>query len=237
MAENIPVITVDGPSGTGKGTLCIQLALGLDWHLLDSGALYRIVATGAMKHEIHWDDEDALATLASDLNVRFDVTSTGNLVKVYFEEEEVSHLIRTEDCGRYASIVAAYPKVRAALFERQRQFQQAPGLIADGRDMGTTVFPDAELKIYLTASAEVRAKRRQKQLMEQGISVNLAQLSADIAERDTRDSERKTSPLRPADDAIIIDTSDVNIQQVVDRVGELVQKTFSISPTFSSHCN
>lgn len=232
MKRSVPVITVDGPSGTGKGTLCGILASRLGWHLLDSGALYRITATGAMKHGIHWDDEVQLAELASGMDVRFAVRASGQQVDVLFEGEEVSQVIRTEDCGRHASIVAAYPAVRTALLQRQLLFRQAPGLVADGRDMGTVVFADAELKIYLTASAEVRAERRHKQLKEQGISVNLAQLSADIAERDIRDSERKTSPLRPADDAIILDTSDVTIADVVAQVGQLVQETFDSISTF-----
>lgn len=230
--NTIPMITIDGPSGTGKGTLCGILAFRLGWHLLDSGALYRIIATGAMKHGIHWDDEEGLATLALALDATFKVSDSGYLVEVYFENEEVSAKIRTEDCGRYASIVAAYPKVRKALLDRQRAFRQMPGLVADGRDMGTVVFPDAKLKIYLTANANVRAERRHKQLKHQGISVNLAQLSADIAERDIRDSERKTSPLRPADDAIIVDTSDVTIQQVVEHVAGLVEETFDSIPKF-----
>ena len=229
---DIPVITVDGPSGTGKGTLCGILAHRLGWHLLDSGALYRIIATGAMKHGIHWDDETALAELALNMDVEFSVLDAGQTVAVNFEGEEVSGQIRTEDCGRHASVVAAYPRVRSALLQRQRNFCQPPGLVADGRDMGTVVFPGAKLKIYLTANPEVRAQRRQKQLLEQGISVNLAQLSADIAERDHRDSERKTSPLRPADDAIIIDTSDKSIQQVVEQVGKLVQDSFESIPNF-----
>ena len=230
MSQSASVIAIDGPSGTGKGTLCGILASWLGWHLLDSGALYRIVATGAMKHNIHWDDEKALAELALSLDVSFSAARPGEDVEVYYEGEEVSPKIRNEDCGRHASIVAAYPGVRQALFERQRNFRQPPGLIADGRDMGTVVFSDAELKIYLTANAEVRAQRRYKQLNQQGIGVNLAQLSADIAERDVRDSERKTSPLRPADDAVIVDTSGITIQQVVEQVTDMVRKTIDSAP-------
>ncbi len=226
----MPVITVDGPSGTGKGTLCGILASWLAWHLLDSGALYRIVAVGALKHSIKQEDEAALGELARSLDVSFSSPRPGQDVEVLFEGEEVSHKIRNEDCGRYASIVATYPQVREALLERQRGFRQAPGLIADGRDMGTVVFPDAELKFYLTASPDERAKRRYKQLKGQGIGVNLAQLSADIAERDARDSERSISPLRPAEDAIIVDTSDITIQQVVEQVTNRVRESIDSAP-------
>ncbi len=226
-SSDIPVITVDGPSGTGKGTLCGILASWLDWHLLDSGALYRIVAAGAMKHKLDFADESALAKLALTLDVNFSAPRPGQDVAVYFEGEEVSHLIRNEECGHFASLVAAYPEVRVSLLQRQRDFQQPPGLIADGRDMGTVVFPDAKLKFYLGASAEIRAKRRYEQLKEKGIDVNLAQLSADIAERDARDSERAVSPLRPADDAILVDTSDITIQQVVAQVAEQVRLSFA----------
>ena len=191
---DIPVITVDGPSGTGKGTLCGILASWLGWHLLDSGALYRIVAAGAMKHSLDFADKEALAELALRLDVAFSPPRPGQDVEVFFEGEEVSHRIRNEECGHFASLVAAYPEVRAALLQRQRDFREMPGLIADGRDMGTVVFPDANLKFYLGASPEIRAKRRYEQLKEKGIGVNLAQLSADIAERDARDSEREQYP-------------------------------------------
>ena len=234
MTELAPVIAIDGPSGTGKGTLCGILAVKYDWHLLDSGALYRLVALAALKHGVHWDDEAGLAKLAAGLDVHFSPPSMNGEMEIRFEGENVVQALRTEDCGRHASVVSAYPEVRAALLQRQRDFRQPPGLVADGRDMGTTVFPDAEVKIFLTASPGVRAERRHKQLMQQGISVNLAQLSADIAERDIRDSERRVSPLRPADDAIIVDTSDVTIQEVVQRVSQLIRDHLDCLPELTA---
>jgi cytidylate kinase len=221
--SDIPVITVDGPSGTGKGTICSYLADWLHWHFLDSGALYRVLALAAEKHHIANDDEVALGRLAGDLNVEFKVAEAGSLVEVVLDGQVVTDQIRTETCGNAASLIAPIASVRQALLARQRAFHQAPGLIADGRDMGTVVFPEATLKIYLTASAEERAKRRYKQLKEKGISANLRDLSAAIAERDERDSTRAISPLKPAEDAIVIDTSLLDIDAVLANISELVR--------------
>lgn len=223
--SNVPVITVDGPSGTGKGTICSYLADWLQWHFLDSGALYRVLALAAKKHGISSDDEAALVDLAENLNVEFRVAEAGSLVNVELDSVMVTDEIRTETCGNAASVIAPIAKVRQALLSRQRGFHQAPGLIADGRDMGTVVFPDATLKIYLTASAEERAKRRHKQLKEKGINANLRDLSTAIAERDERDSTRAASPLKPAEDAIVIDTSTLDIDAVLGNISELVRNT------------
>lgn len=221
--SDIPIITVDGPSGTGKGTVCSYLAEWLHWHFLDSGALYRVLALAAEKQDINKHDEAALEQLAVNLNVEFKVAEAGSLVNVLLDGECVNDEIRTETCGNAASIIAPIASVRKALLARQRAFHKAPGLVADGRDMGTVVFPDATLKIYLTASAEERAKRRYKQLKEKGISANLRGLSADIAERDERDSTRSVSPLKPAEDAVVIDTSKLDINTVVANISELVR--------------
>ena len=224
MANNIPVITVDGPSGTGKGTLCSYLASWLDWHLLDSGALYRVLALAAEQQELQLEDKAGIANLASNIDVAFSSPDKSEEITVILEGNDVSQLIRTEVCGKNASQLATYPTVREALLTRQREFRQLPGLVADGRDMGTVVFIDAKLKIFLTATPEERAQRRHKQLKQKGFSVNLAQLSADIAERDTRDSERTVSPLRPADDAVVIETTSLSIEVVIERVGALVRE-------------
>jgi len=221
MSE-VPIITVDGPSGTGKGTICSYLTDWLQWNFLDSGALYRVLALAAQKHGIDNKDEAALADLAENLNVQFKVAGAGSLVDVVLDDEVVTDDIRTEEAGNAASLVAPIVAVRKALLSRQKAFHKAPGLVADGRDMGTVVFPHATLKIFLTASAEERAKRRLKQLKEKGISANLRDLSADIAERDERDSTRAVSPLKPADDAVIVDTSKFDIDEVVAKISELV---------------
>ena len=228
--SDVPIITVDGPSGTGKGTLCSFLADWLEWHFLDSGALYRVLALAAINRQIDLSDKQRLQQLAIDLDVQFEVQGAGQLSHVVLDGKNVTDEIRTEDCGKSASIVAPIPEVRQALLSRQHAFHQSPGLIADGRDMGTVVFPNADLKLYLTASAEERAKRRLKQLMEKGISANLRDLYADIAERDARDSQRSVSPLKPAEDAIVIDTSHSGIDEVVGNIREMVIKTF---PNFS----
>ncbi len=222
--SSVPIITIDGPSGTGKGTVCSFLANWLGWHFLDSGAIYRVLALAAMKRNVTNDDIQKLSQLAVDLDVEFQVQGAGQLSHVVFDDEDVTDDIRTEDCGNAASIVAAIPEVRQELLARQKAFHQPPGLVADGRDMGTVVFPDAELKLFLTASAEERAKRRLKQLKDKGISANLRDLSDDIAERDARDSKRSVSPLKPAEDAIVIDTSDLGIENVVGNIRELVIK-------------
>jgi CMP/dCMP kinase len=223
--SDIPVIAVDGPSGTGKGTICSHLATWLGWHLLDSGALYRILAIAAEKYQFELDNESALAAIAGSLDVVFQQPQPGKDITVIFEGDDITRKIRTEECGNSASQIAVLPQVRTALLDRQRQFQQAPGLVADGRDMGTVVFSDAPLKIYLIASAEERAKRRYKQLKQKGFNVNLPRLAAEIAERDTRDSQRTISPLKPADDAIVVDTTTLDISEVIKKIENLVQET------------
>lgn len=215
------VVTIDGPSGAGKGTLSQLVARNLGYHLLDSGALYRLVALAAMNQGVDLSDQKAVATVASSLDVRFDVS--GDQVTTLLEEQDVSRAIRAEAVSKSASIVAAYPAVREALLQRQRDFRQAPGLVADGRDMGTTVFPDADVKVFLTASPEARAERRFKQLHEQGMEVNLDDLVADIRERDKRDSERSISPLKPAEDAYVLDSTDLSIGQVLAEILARVQ--------------
>lgn len=210
MQPDVPVITVDGPSGSGKGTLSRRISEYLQWHFLDSGALYRVLAYGAIKHEIALEDKVQLSALAEQLDVLFSHLS-GEIV---FEGENITSKIRTEKCGGIASIVAAIPEVRTALLARQRAFRQLPGLVADGRDMGTVVFPDAFLKIFLDASANERAKRRQLQLKEQGIDVSLEDLLIEIAKRDERDRQRPVAPLAPAKDALILDTTVLSIEEV-----------------------
>ena len=223
--SDVHVIAVDGPSGTGKGTICSHLANWLGWHLLDSGALYRILVVAAEKYKLELNNESTIADIAESLDVEFQQPQPGQDITVIFEGDDISQKIRTEACGNSASQIAVLPQVRSALLERQRQFQQPPGLVADGRDMGTVVFSDAALKIYLIASAEERAKRRYKQLKQKGFDVNLPRLAADIAERDTRDSQRTISPLKPADDAIIVDTTIMEISEVIKKVENLVQDT------------
>lgn len=206
------IITIDGPSGSGKGTLSQKLAQHLGYHLLDSGALYRLVALAAMKQQVDLQDQPALEQVAANLDVRFLVD--GDRTRILLAAEDVTDLIRTEAVGMNASQVAAYTGVRAALLERQRAFAQLPGLIADGRDMGTTVFPSASKKIFLTASAEARADRRCKQLLAKGVDANWDEIVRDIRERDDRDTNRSISPLRPATDAVLIDSTQMNIEQV-----------------------
>ena len=228
MAD-IPVITVDGPSGTGKGTICGFLANWLGWHLLDSGALYRIVAHLAMVKGVELDNEDELAEIAASMNIRFEKGADEVLV-ILDGRKDISGAIRTEICGNAASRAAALKKVRQALLNKQREFKQLPGLVADGRDMGTVIFPEARLKIFLTASPEERALRRYKQLKEKGNSVNLQRLSADIRERDARDQGRIVSPLIPAPDAVVIDTSEHNADEVCLLVCKQVTEVFSGYP-------
>ena len=229
----VPVITVDGPSGTGKGTVCSILATDLKWHLLDSGSLYRVLALSAIRGKLDFDDEAGLIALVTTLDLHFESSGKGLPIKIFLNKQEVSDEIRTESCGNAASLVAALPGVRKALLERQRAFMQLPGLVADGRDMGTIVFPNAELKIFLTASSKERASRRYKQLKEKGISVNLRDLSADIVERDRRDKERVASPLKPADDAVIIDTTGIQIEQVMSQIIALVEERFTRRTNFT----
>jgi cytidylate kinase len=224
VVSDSPVITVDGPSGTGKGTLASKLAHWLGWHFLDSGAIYRVLALAAQQHKVNIEDEDTLAALARRLDVDFLNTGPGREINVILDGKDVGQDVRTENCGNLASRLAPLPKVRAALLERQRRFRQPPGLVADGRDMGTVVFPDAIVKIYLTAAPQERAQRRHKQLKEKGFDVNLAQLSVEITERDARDSQRSVSPLRPADDAAVIDTTNLTPEEVLRCVSMLVSQ-------------
>ncbi len=218
--SDIPVLTIDGPSGSGKGTLAQRMAEKLGWHYLDSGAIYRVLAQAAIKHQIDLTDEAALASIAGQLDVQF-VLKDGQL-QVILEGEDVSLLIRSEQAGNAASKVAAFPAVRSALLQRQRDFCQPPGLVTDGRDMGTVVFPDAPYKVFLTASAKVRAERRYKQLKEKGIDSNLSDLVAEISERDERDTQREVAPLRPADDAVILDSTQLGIEAVLEKVSALI---------------
>ena len=216
MAQMAPVMTIDGPSGAGKGTLCQLLAEKLGWHLLDSGAIYRVLSLAALHHDVEIDSEAALVPLAANLDVQFQVE--GALVKVILEGEDVSRTIRTEEVGNAASKIAAFPRVREALLRRQRAFRQAPGLIADGRDMGTVVFPEADVKIFLDASAEERAQRRYKQLQDKGFDVNFERLLTEIRERDDRDRNRAVAPLKPAEDALVVDSTSMTIDEVLATV-------------------
>lgn len=217
MHQHDHVITVDGASGTGKGTVSQLLAKRLGWRFLDSGALYRVLALAAQKHGVAFDNEKALEVLAEHLDVQF-IAQENTTSKIILEGENVTETIRSEKIGNQASIVAALPAVRASLLSRQRAFRESPGLVADGRDMGTIVFPDAELKIFLTACIEERALRRQKQLHETGIKMDLATLAEELRKRDKRDQERVVAPLKPADDAVIIPTDYLSVEQVVERI-------------------
>ena len=221
MGELAPVLAIDGPSGTGKGTLASHLRRWLGWHLLDSGAFYRLAALSALECGTEPIAADEIAHIAAEMSVEF--KAVDDAVQIRLGGRDVTATLRSEACGVAASKVAALPQVRAALLERQRAFRRPPGLVADGRDMGTVVFPDAEIKIFLTASPAERARRRYKQLKEKGMSVNLAQLSGDIADRDKRDEERAISPLRPAPDAFILDTTRLEICAVEDRIKRLVE--------------
>lgn len=211
-----PVVTIDGPSGSGKGTVGRLLALKLGWHYLDSGALYRLVALAALRRHLDLRDAAGLAAVAANLDVRFAPAAAGD--RVYLEGDDVSLELRTERAGDAASKVAAVPEVRSVLLGRQRDFAVAPGLVTDGRDMGTVVFPDALLKVVLTASAEARAMRRHKQLKEKGIDVSLPDLSWDIAQRDARDANRTVAPFKPAPDAQVIDSTSLAPEEVVAHI-------------------
>lgn len=220
-AGRVPVVAIDGPGGAGKGTISRLVAERLGWHLLDSGALYRLVALDASQAGIALDREQAVAERARRLDLRFD---TGcREVRVLLSGQDVTAAIRSEAAGDGASRVASLPAVRQALIARQRAFRRPPGLVADGRDMGAVIFPDASLKIFLTASVEERARRRHKQLKDKGIDVSLSTLSRDMADRDRRDSERAVAPLQPSEDAHILDTTGMDVPQVVGVVLGWVQ--------------
>ncbi len=222
--EQIPLITIDGPSGSGKGTIATLLAKHLGYNLLDSGAIYRVLATAAEKHQIALDDENTLVQLAESLDVVFKVDTNQDKQSILLEGSEVSDKIRTESVGSCASKVAALPKVREALLQRQRAFLTMPGLVADGRDMGTIVFPTAPLKFFLTASAEERARRRHIQLKKAGEDVILGSLIDEIRKRDERDTNRSVAPLKPATDAIILDSTTLTIEQVLQEILTEVSK-------------
>ena len=219
--RDVPVVTIDGPSGSGKGTVSRAAARILGWEWLDSGALYRLVALGGRRAGIDLGDAEGLAQLALELEMRFGSSPMGGEI-VYLGENDVTSAIRTESAGNDASKVAALPAVRAALLERQRRFAVPPGLVADGRDMGTVVFPQAQVKIFLTASADERAERRYKQLKEKGVAATLAALSKEIAERDLRDRTRSTSPLVASQDAVLLDSTGLSVDAVVERVLKII---------------
>ena len=218
MNDPAPVITVDGPVGAGKGTLSHRVAGHLGFHLLDSGAIYRVLALASLRHGLALEDTGALARLAVELDLRFERGTEEEGVRVLLDGHCVGDLIREEGCGQRASRLAAAAPVREAMLARQRAFRRPPGLVADGRDMGTVVFPDAALKLFLDASVQARARRRYKQLIAKGIGVSLARLLGEISERDKRDQERSAAPLRPAEDAIVIDTTPHGIDAVVELV-------------------
>lgn len=221
---NNPVITIDGPGGAGKGTVCQILAKQLGWHLLDSGAIYRLCGLACLQQKLPLtlEQEPAIARVAENLDIEFQVSDAG--LKTFLQGVEVSKELRFEATGDAASKVAAMPLVRDALLERQRAFAKTPGLVADGRDMGTVVFVNAPLKIYLTASCEERANRRYKQLQEAGDSVNLATILKDIEARDARDMGRKVAPLKPANDSVVIDSTDLSITEVLQTINQLIEQ-------------
>jgi cytidylate kinase len=221
--NEVPVITIDGPSGTGKGTICHLLAHHLGWHFLDSGALYRVLAYAANKSGIDSSSVDKLVQLAHGLDLIF-LVNPDESSRLILNGQDISQNIRSEHCGQEASVIAAIPEVRAALLERQRAFAAPPGLVTDGRDMGTVVFPNAKLKIYLHASKEERAARRYLQLKESGNDASLAQVVDELVKRDARDTARSHSPLKPAEDAVLIDTTGLTIVEVLDRVLQLIHQ-------------
>ncbi len=216
--SNIPVIAIDGPSASGKGTVAQLVAQLLGYHYLDSGALYRIVAYAAKLQQISWQDEQAVAAIVDTLNIEFKVG------EIFLNQQNISDEVRSEEMGKGASQVAVHPAVRAALMDLQRSFRQAPGLVADGRDMGTVVFPDAVTKIYLTASAEIRAERRYKQLLTKGINSDLLEILQDLKARDERDQKRTTAPLMQAKDAELLETNQLSISEAVEKVLEKITK-------------
>jgi cytidylate kinase len=218
----IPVLTIDGPSGSGKGSITQMVAKQLGWHILDSGALYRLTALAAERAGVALDDAKSLAEIARGLDIEFLASEVGEPVKVLLSGEDVSQALRLESTGNSASKVAVLTEVREALLQRQKDFRQAPGLVADGRDMGTVVFPDAPYKVFLTASAQARAERRYTQLKLQGEGVRIATLLREIEQRDARDMGRKAAPLKAADDAVTIDTTAFSIDQVLEKVLSLI---------------
>ncbi|MBA5248624.1 MAG: (d)CMP kinase [Gammaproteobacteria bacterium] len=218
------ILTIDGPSGVGKGTVARVMAQKLGWHLLDSGAIYRAFALAVEAKDVDIADEDALKAIAQTLDLEFKTEQGSELVSVFLKGKEVSKILRTEQTGEMASKIASIGVVRAALLKRQKDFAQAPGLVADGRDMGTVVFSDAPFKVFLTASAQVRAERRLKQLQGQGSVGIMSQILAGVVARDERDCSRKNAPLKPADNALIIDTTELSIDEVLAQVSELVTK-------------
>jgi len=219
----IPVLTIDGPSGVGKGTVANIVAAKLKWHILDSGAIYRAFALAASKRDIQIDNTGQLIELASNLDLRFAPDSANNALSVFLDNQEVSSELRTEKTAELASKFAMIGPLRESLLKRQQDFKKLPGLVADGRDMGTVVFKDAPYKVFLTASFEERAKRRLKQLHLRGITGNISHTLEDVRKRDERDASRKHSPLRPSKDALIIDTSDLTVDEVVTKVMALVK--------------
>ena len=215
----VPVLTIDGPSGAGKGTVSRAVAKKMGWHYLDSGSIYRSLAVASIKHHVDLENETAIINIAQAMALEFDC---GDELIVRLDGEDITAHMTLESTGNIASIVAALPEVRRVLLQKQKDFKQSPGLVADGRDMGTVVFPDAEYKVFLTASAAERAKRRYKQLIEKGIDANLARITNEIEERDRRDMERKTAPLAMASDALYIDSSDMALNAVIEEVLNLI---------------
>ena len=222
MPKTVPVLTIDGPSGSGKGTISRHVAQALGWHYLDSGAIYRAVGLAAAWEQVDLGDPDAVAACAARADIHFETGAGSGEPRVIVNGKDATHQLRMETAGAAASAIAAMPPVRAALLELQRGFRRPPGLVADGRDMGTVIFPDAGIKVFLTASAEERAQRRYKQLKDKGVSVTLAGLLGEILARDARDASRAVAPLRPADDAVHIDTTGLGIDAVVAQVLALV---------------
>jgi len=225
--QEVPVLTIDGPSGAGKGTVSRLIARRLGWHFLDSGAIYRALAWAVQARGIPADDERAVARVAAEMALEF---KCDDGVQVWVDGEEVTRCLYTEECGRMASRIAAFPKVRRALLEKQRAFRQPPGLVADGRDMGTVVFPDAPFKVFLDASLGERARRRFLQLKSQGLDVNLDQIIKDLEQRDRRDRERKEAPLIPAEDAVVIDSSEMSVEEVTEKILALLPRKLKAPP-------
>jgi len=215
MTESVPVLTIDGPSGAGKGTVSRLIAKRLGWHFLDSGAIYRALAWAVQSRGVSLDDEDAVVQVAADMRLEF---YCNDKVQLWVDDEDLTDQLYTEACGRVASKIAALPEVRQTLLKKQRAFKQPPGLVADGRDMGTVVFPDAPYKVFLDASLEERAGRRFLQLKAQGLDVTLDQIIKDLEQRDRRDRERKDAPLVPAEDAVIIDSSQLSVEEVTEKI-------------------